>query len=346
MNNPSKFCKDCGTALEESAKFCEACGHPVEEPSVNAVENFQTPAPQAYNIDDPGQAKPPIKKGKSVRLWVAAFAVIVLLVVGAVVLIPMLNPTTLTLSNGIEFVKIPAGEFDMGSPASEIDRSDFEGPVHRVKISKAFYMGKYEITQKQWRDVMGTNPSYFKGDNLPVENVSWNDAQEFIKKLNEKEGLNKYRLPSEAEWEYAARAGTTSRYSFGDDESKLGDYAWYAENSGLRPPKKGDYFGYDEDDWINNKWNGITHDVGQNKPNPWGLYDMYGNVREWVQDTYHDNYTGAPVDGSAWESESGYSNIVSRGGSWFINARACRSASRAPIAWPSNDGGFRLVRDL
>jgi formylglycine-generating enzyme required for sulfatase activity len=139
---------------------------------VKAGEDFQTPAPQAYNIDDPGQPKPPIKKGKSVRLWVAAFAIIVLLVVGAVVLIPMLNPTTLTLSNGIEFVKIPAGEFDMGS--NEAGRS-YEGPVHHVKISSAFYMGKYEVTQKQWRDVMGTNPSYFKGDNLPVENVSWNE---------------------------------------------------------------------------------------------------------------------------------------------------------------------------
>jgi curved DNA-binding protein CbpA len=128
--------------------------------------------------------------------------------------------------DSMDFVSIPAGEFDMGSPSNEKDRDSDEGPVHRVKISNSFYMGKYEVTQKQWRDVMGTSPSNFKGDNLPVESVSWNDVQDFIKKLNEKEGGNKYRLPTEAEWEYAARAGTTTRYSFGDDESILGDYAW------------------------------------------------------------------------------------------------------------------------
>jgi formylglycine-generating enzyme required for sulfatase activity len=150
---------------------------------------------------------------------------------------------TITNSIGMEFVQIPAGEFDMGSPANENDRFDNEGPVHRVKISNAFYMGKFEVTQKQWRDVMGTSPSNFKGDDLPVEQVSWNDVQEFIKKLNDKEGGNKYRLPSEAEWEYAARAGTTTRYSFGDDVSKLGDYAWYSENSGSK-----------------------THEVGQKSP--------------------------------------------------------------------------------
>jgi formylglycine-generating enzyme required for sulfatase activity len=171
----------------------------------------------------------------------------------------------LTYNNSIDmgFVQIPAGDFDMGSPSNEEGRWDNEGPVHQVNISKAFYMSKYEVTQKQWRDVMGSSPSYFKGDDLPVESVSWNDVQDFIKKLNEKEGGNKYRLPSEAEWEYAARAGTATRYSFGDDESKLGDYAWYMVNSGDK-----------------------THDVGQKKPNPWGLYDMHGNVWEWVQDIY------------------------------------------------------------
>ncbi len=132
---------------------------------------------------------------------------------------------TYTNSIGMEFVQIPADEFDMGSPASEAGRYDDKGPVHHVKLPNAFYMGKYEVTQKQWHDVMGSSPSYFKGDDLPVEQVSWNDAQKFVKKLNEKENTYKYRLPSEAEWEYAARAGTTTRYSFGDDESKLGNYA-------------------------------------------------------------------------------------------------------------------------
>ncbi|MCZ7393076.1 MAG: formylglycine-generating enzyme family protein [Candidatus Methanoperedens sp.] len=232
----------------------------------------------------------------------------------------------------MEFVLIPAGEFDMGSPESEKDRDGNEGPVHHVKISKAFYMGKYEVTQKQWREVMGNDPSNFKGDNLPVESVSWNDVQEFIKKLNEKEGTNRYRLPSEAEWEYAGRAGTTTRYSFGDDESKLGEYAWYAMNSGSR-----------------------THEVGQRKSNPWGLYDMHGNVWEWVQDIYHNSYNGAPTDGSAWEGDG--SDRVLRGGCWYDLASYLRSAHRGGLV-PDDlhrgglalggrygDVGFRLLRN-
>ena len=224
--------------------------------------------------------------------------------------------------DSLEFALIPAGEFDMGSPSNEAGRFDNEGPVHHVKISKAFYMSKYEVTQKQWRDVMGRS---FNGDNLPVETVSWNDVQNFIKKLNDKEGGNKYRLPTEAEWEYAARAGATSRYFFGDEESKLGDYAWYYSNS-----------------------NCTNHDVGQKKPNSWGLYDMYGGVREWVQDEYHGNYTGAPTDGSSWESGSGSDRVV-RGGQYTTSARYCQSASRCSYD-PGGDGnmclGFRLVRDL
>jgi formylglycine-generating enzyme required for sulfatase activity/serine/threonine protein kinase len=227
-----------------------------------------------------------------------------------------------TNSIGMEFVLIPAGEFDMGSPANEAGRGEDEGPVHRVKISNAFYMSKYEVTQKQWREVMGNNPSSFKGDNLPVEQVSWDDIQKFIKKLNEKESTDKYRLPSEAEWEYAARAGTTTRYSFGDDESKLSEYAWYDNNSG-----------------------GKTHEVGQKKPNPWGLYDIHGNVHEWVLDIYHKNYNGAPTDGSAWEGDG--SVRVVRGGSWGNRAGSSRSAGRHDedpgVSYVNL--GFRLVSD-
>jgi formylglycine-generating enzyme required for sulfatase activity len=231
---------------------------------------------------------------------------------------------TLFISPGIEFVQIPAGEFDMGSPPNEAEDWSEEVPVHRVKISNAFYMGKYEVTQKQWCKVMGNNHSYFKGDDLPVEQVSWDDVQEFIKKLNERESTNKYRLPSEAEWEYAARAGTTTRYSFGDDESKLGDYAWFSANSGSK-----------------------THEVGQKKPNPCGLYDMHGNVWEWVQDIWHDIYHGAPTDGSAWEGDG--SGRVLRGGGWGNNAEPCRSAVRGgSTADPGGHRGlgFRLVRVL
>ena len=175
-----------------------------------------------------------------------------------------------TNSIGMEFVKIPEGEFMMGSPSDEGDRDNDEGPVHKVTIEESYYLGKYEVTQEQWREVMGSNPSYFKGDDLPVEKVSWTDAQMFIQKLNEMEGTNIYRLQSEAEWEYACFAGTTTRYYFGDDESRLGDYAWYLDNL-----------------------DGQTHPVGQKKPNPWGLYDMHGNVWEWCQDEYHSNYDGA-----------------------------------------------------
>jgi len=210
----------------------------------------------------------------------------------------------------------------MGSTSDEEGRSSTEGPVHHVNIGYAFYMGRYEVTQKQWRETMGDNPSHFKGDDLPVEGVTWDDVQEFIKKLNEEEGTNKYRLPSEAEWEYACRAGTTTRYSFGDSESKLGDYAWYTENSDKK-----------------------THPVGQKKPNSWGLYDMHGNVKEWVLDRWHDSYDGAPADGSAWEGDSAYR--VKRGGSWGSSARYCRSAYRyrgGPLNRESYLG-FRLLKE-
>jgi formylglycine-generating enzyme required for sulfatase activity len=226
---------------------------------------------------------------------------------------------TFTNSIGMKFVLIPAGEFMMGS-----NEYDSEKPVHNVTISKPFYLGVYPVTQREWKAVIGDNPSGFKGDDLPVENISWHDVQEFIKKLNEKENIDKYRLPSEAEWEYAARAGTTTRYSFGDDESKIGEYAWYWENSGNK-----------------------THPVGQKQSNPWGLYDMHGNVWEWVQDKYHNGYDGAPIDGSAWE-DGGGALRVARGGSWYGTARYCRSANRfddAPGLRGSNLG-FRLLQEL
>jgi formylglycine-generating enzyme required for sulfatase activity len=218
-------------------------------------------------------------------------------------------------SIGMKFTLIPAGEFMMGS-----EKYDDEKPMHKVKLRKPFYLGAYPVTQREWKAVMGDNPSYFKGDSLPVEQVSWSDVQKFIRKLNAKEGTDKYRRPSEAEWEYACRAGTTTRYSFADSESKLGDYAWYDDNSGDK-----------------------THPVGQKKPNPYGLYDMHGNVWEWVQDKYRSDYDGAPTDGSAWESGDGAFR-VGRGGSWLDDARNCRSADRGRID-PGNRSsyfGFRL----
>ena len=225
----------------------------------------------------------------------------------------------------MEFVLILAGEFEMGSPSGEENRLDNEGPVHTVTIGKAYYLGKYEVTQAQWREVMGNNPSHFKGDDLPVESVSWNDAQEFVRKLNEMEGTDKYRLPSEAEWEYAARAGTTSRYSFGNDESDLSEFAWYRDKSG----------------------NSKIHPVGLKQPNTWCLYDMYGNVWEWVQDKYHSNYDGAPTDGSAWDS-GGSTDRMRRGGSCFFYAEPCRSAYRSNYYAGSGNPniGFRLLQEM
>jgi len=222
-------------------------------------------------------------------------------------------------SIGMKFTLISAGEFNMGS-----EESDNEKPVHNVNIKNPFYLGTYPVTQREWKAVMRKNPSYFNGDDLPVENVSGDNVQEFIKKLNEKEGTDKYRLPSEAEWEYACRAGTTTRYSFGDSESELGDYAWYEDNSGEK-----------------------THPVGQKKPNSWGLYDMHGNVWEWVQDKWQDDYDGAPTDGSAWERGDGASRVV-RGGGWGSSAGDCRSADRYPYdpRYRDLDLGFRLLQEL
>jgi formylglycine-generating enzyme required for sulfatase activity len=173
------------------------------------------------------------------------------------------------------FTLIPAGTFQMGS--DEPQAVSDEKPLHSVRISNAFYLGTTEVTQQQWKAIMGadTNRSNFKGDDLPVETVSWNEVQEFIRKLNAKEGGEKYRLPTEAEWEYAARAGTTTAYSFGDEENQLGEYAWYDGNSG-----------------------GKTHPVGRLKANDWGLHDMYGNVWEWAQDWYSD-YTAATTEAPA-----------------------------------------------
>ena len=184
---------------------------------------------------------------------------------------------------------------------------DHEKPPHEVKISQSFYLQTIQVTQGQWREVMGNKPSYFKdcAADCPVESVSWEDAQEFIQKLNKKEGTDKHRLPTEAEWEYVCRAGTTTEFSFGDDESQLEEYAWFKDNSQEK-----------------------THPAGTRKPNAWGLYDMHGNVWEWVEDDSHDNYKGAPGDGSAWVDDPRGADRVVRGGSWSSGAHLCRSAFR------------------
>ncbi len=220
-------------------------------------------------------------------------------------------------SIGMEFVVIAPRSFTMGS-----ERRSTEKPAHRVTINQSFYMGRYQVTQAEWRAVMESNPSKFKGDDLPVETISWDDVQQFLQKLNAIADGYTYRLPTEAEWEYACRADSTGEYCFGDGTGELEQYAWYEKNS-----------------------ENSTHQVGEKAPNAWGLYDMHGNVWEWCQDTYQNNYNGAPTDGSAWEVESDYKERVLRGGAWNIPARNCRSAFRRRNA-QGNRGfqdGFRVV---
>lgn len=221
---------------------------------------------------------------------------------------------TYTNSIGMEFALIPAGSFMMGADKNFENASDDETPRHKVTIGKAFYLGKYEVTQAEWVAVMGHNPSKFKGRDNPVEQVSWDDAQVFIRKLNQMEGTDKYRLPTEAEWEYAARAGSKAAYCFGDDAGELGRYAWYGDNSGERP-----------------------HPVGKKEPNAWGLYDMHGNVYEWVRDWYGD-YRSSPAADPQGPSSGSYR--VFRGGSCHDSAWYCRSAYRYYFTPDSRYYGF------
>ncbi len=238
---------------------------------------------------------------------------------------PEAGKTTKACAECPEMVLIPGGSFQMGS-----NENDREKPIHSVSI-KSFELGKYEVTQGQWKAVMGSffgsgNPSYFKncGDTCPVEQVSWNDIQEYIKKLNASSG-QQYRLPSEAEWEYAARAGSRGKWSFGEDEAQLGQYAWYSSNSGSKP-----------------------HPVGQKQANAFGLHDMHGNVWEWVQDYYHDSYGGAPTDTSAWKNGGEQDSGVFRGGSWDNDPADLRSAYRRGTSpdFRNDILGFRLAKTV
>ena len=218
-----------------------------------------------------------------------------------------------------EMVVIPYGRFDMGSNLNLDER-----PVHSVNV-QSFLMGKTEVTQGQWRNVMGNNPSYFKqcGDNCPVEQVSWDDAQEFTKRLSQKTG-KQYRLPSEAEWEYAARAGTSSKWGFGDNENQLSVYSWFFDNSSKN-----------------------THPVAEKRPNSFGLFDTHGNVWEWTQDYWNRNYSGAPSDGSAWIYGEITHRVV-RSGSFSDSSRDLRAAVRGMnlTTVRVNNIGFRLARSL
>lgn len=227
---------------------------------------------------------------------------------------------TITNSIGMEFVLIPSGSFMMGkNPHFEYGSPD-ETPQHKVKISKPFYLGKYEVTQEQWVSIMGTNPSEFKGRTNPVEQVSCYDVKAFINKLNEKEGTDKYRLPTEAEWEYSCRAGSTTTYYWGDEMD--GSYCWYWENSGRK-----------------------THPVGQKQPNAWGLYDMHGNVSELCSDWYGKYYYSSRQSTDPLGVFGSSTTRVHRGGCWESSAHNCRSAKRNARGpgFKFSDRGFRLA---
>ncbi len=237
------------------------------------------------------------------------------------------------LGNGIklEMVYIPGGSFLMGSPENEEGRDESESPQHEV-ILQPFYMSKYPITQNQYQAVMGNNPSNFKGENRPVERVSWHDAIEFCKKLSRKTGKI-YRLPSESQWEYACRAGTTTPFYFGETiTSELVNY------NGNFP------YAYAPKD----KYREKTTDVGSFPPNAFGLYDMHGNVLEWCQDVWHGNYNGAPNDGSSWETGGDSKRRLLRGGCWFNSSWYCRCARRNYIVADNslNNRGFRIVSSV
>lgn len=223
---------------------------------------------------------------------------------------------------GFEFIAVADGTFVMGDESDPVSYPE-EVPATAMRI-EPFWLGRFEITQAQWFRVMGTNPSQYKDPRKPVDTVSWYDVQDFISRLNEQVKGQVYRLPSEAEWEYAARAGTAARYSFSDDPGALPRYGWvdHGGNVGTRP-------------------------VGQHEPNPWGFFDMYGNVWEWTADCWHDDYTERPRDGRAW-AEAGQEcrRRVMRGGGWNAPPERARSSSRGSYPADLNDvgNGFRLAR--
>ena len=230
---------------------------------------------------------------------------------------------------GMKFRLIPAGTFTMGSPEDEPDRVDGE-TQHRVEISRDFYLGKYEVTQGEWKSVMGTEPWKGKslvreGDNYPAAYVSWEDALAFCQKLSSRDGVE-YRLPSEAEWEYACRGGTESAYSFGADASDLGKYAWYYENT------------YD----IGEEYG---HEVGEKLSNHFGLHDMHGNAWEWCGDYYDSEYYSNSAQRDPMGPDEG-TNRVPRGGGWFLFSQNCRSARRFGLPPDFGDDvlGFRVLR--
>ena len=234
--------------------------------------------------------------------------------------------TELLLPGGvaIELLLVPPGEFWMGSRAEDPEYDPLDPPV-RVKLDDPFYIGKTSLTQAQWSALMAANPAHFPlGGDFPIETVSWEECSKLCERLSTVCG-KRVRLPSEAEWEYACRAGSETLYSFGDTSELLGVFGWFRGNASEQ-----------------------SHPVGQKLPNAWGLYDMHGGIDEFCQDTWHPAYSGAPLDGSAWIDGEDQLHRVLRGGSWYDLGEYCSSPHRNYYEFdtPSEDHGFRIVIDI
>ncbi len=230
----------------------------------------------------------------------------------------------LTNTVGMELALVPAGTFLMGGDPVAEQADENEAPRHDVTFDAPFYMGVVTVTQSQWQSVMGNNPSRFIGPDRPVESVSHEEALSFVRRLNRAEGTNAYRLPTEAQWEYAARAGSTGAYCFGSETDKLIDYAWYQVNSG-----------------------GTTQPVGRLVPNDWGLFDMHGNVHEWCADWFDRNYYADSPSLSPSGPKTGVARCL-RGGDWGSENWYCRSAIRS-LSSPQRQSprvGFRVVKRI
>ena len=268
-----------------------------------------------------------------------------LLPVALFLVLPLLGQATpkspaigdlLTTSLGLRFCYCPAGSFLMGSAVDELDHGEAESPQHKVSFAQGFWFGETLVTQSQYQKVMDTNPSFFMDSGLeaPVETVTWDDAQAFLQHLNALDPAHTYRLPTEAEWEYACRAGTTTPFNTGVNINTS-----QANYSGVAPYNGG----------AKGIFKGSTNFVKLFAPNAWGLYDMHGNVWEWCEDPWHDNYKGAPSDGSVWEIRdwkgAGSMRRVLRGGSWSFGPRLLRSAYRSGVvaSYRKNNCGFRVV---
>lgn len=267
------------------------------------------------------------KKKKVIFPIIASFFSLIIVFFAIYIFSSFVSSTNKNFINtvGMEFIFVPPGSFFMGSPQHEQGR-DTDESTHEVILSKGFFIQTTEVTQRQWTQVMGHNPSFFKkcGDNCPVEQVSWLDAKLFIKKLNEKEGTKEYRLPTEAEWEYACRANNNAAYFFGDDHSLLPEYAWLSLNT--------------DDE---------THPVGLKKPNDMGLYDMLGNVFEWCEDRYSKSYENLPKENPFNEPDGHYDQRVIRGMTYFNGPLDLRCANRNYFikSYASTASGFRVVKD-